>query len=245
MIAEKTDTSLIFNRIAGNYDFINHLLSFGADRYWRKKFVKGIPDRDYKTVVDLAAGTGDLLIQLKSLNAVKYYAIDPAQKMLDCAKKKFPDAVYVNSFAENIPLVDNFTDIVSIAFGIRNFSNPDKALNEINRILKPKGILAIMEFAIPKDRPLSKAYLFYFEKIMPLIGQKISGDKYAYSYFKDSVKDFNNKYNLSNMLISNGFKILDKSDMFFGAVKTYYLEKVSNVKISTKSQELHKICVNQ
>jgi demethylmenaquinone methyltransferase / 2-methoxy-6-polyprenyl-1,4-benzoquinol methylase len=238
MIVEKADTSLIFNRIACNYDFLNHLLSFGVDRYWRKIFVKNIPNRNYKTVVDLAAGTGDLLVLLKNLNATNYYAVDPAIKMLELAKKKFPDAIYVNSFAENIPLNNDSADIVTIAFGIRNFSNPDKALSEINRILKMNGILAIMEFDKPQKKSFSKAFSIYFDKIMPFIGEKISGDKAAYSYFSNSVNDFNSKYNLQKQLQYYGFEIIQKKSMFLGAVKMFYLKKVSDTNNSSQENIL-------
>ncbi len=216
----------IFNQIANKYDTLNHILSFGSDTYWRKVFVKKIPKRKYNNVVDLASGTGDMLLKLKKLKAKNYYAIDPAKKMLNIARQKFPDAVFLNNCAEDIPLVNDFSDLISIAFGIRNFSNPDKALKEIFRILKPGGILAIMEFERPAKSLISAPILYYFDHIMPYIGKKISGHSSAYLYLKDSVNSFTLNYNISNKMESEGFKVINKYKMLFGVVRIYIAEKL-------------------
>lgn len=225
MVDREVDSVLMFNKIAPKYDFLNHMLSFGADFFWRKEFVKTIPCKKYNVIVDLASGTGDLLVQLKSLSAEKYYAIDPADEMLSIAKRKINNAVFVKSYAENIPLIDKFTDLVTVAFGIRNFSDPDKALREIMRILKPGGVLAIMELNVPKKSILSYPYLFYFDKILPYIGEKVSGDNNAYSYLNKSVIDFNTHYNLKEKLNNAGFTVRTYKELSFGVVKIIIAEK--------------------
>lgn len=224
-MTENKNSHEVFNQIANKYDVLNHILSFGTDTYWRKVFVKKIPKKKYENAVDLATGTGDMLLKLKSLNAEKYYAIDPAVKMLDFARKKIPDVICINSFAEDIPLDNNFAGLISIAFGIRNFADPDKALKEIYRILKPGGILAIMEFERPAKSIISAPCLFYFDKVMPFLGKKISGHPSAYLYLKDSVNKFTTNYNISNKLESEGFKVINKYKMLFGVVRIYIGEK--------------------
>ena len=222
---DKTDTPLIFNRIARRYDLLNNVLSFGRDKYWRRKFVKLIPGKKYDIVVDIATGTGDVLVELKKINAKEYYGIDPAEKMLEIARRKFPEAHYITATAEKIPFADDFCELVTIAFGIRNFNEPDKALGEIYRILKPGGILSIMEFNFPKNRLFSVPYTFYFNHIMTFIGRQISGDKTAYSYLNNSVKDFNKNYNIKQKIQNTGFNIINQKSLSLGILEVFVVQK--------------------
>lgn len=221
----KIDTPLMFNRIAYRYDMLNHVLSMGADKLWRREFVKRIPNGKYDTIVDIATGTGSLLLEMQKLNANYYIGIDPAQKMINIAKEKVPEAMFISASAEKLPLDDECADLVSIAFGIRNFDNPVKALKEIHRILKDNAMFAILEFAVPKQRVFAKPYRFYFDNIMPFLGEKISGDHYAYSYLKESVKDFDLSFNICDEISRAGFQIIKHSKIFVGSVELCFAKK--------------------
>jgi demethylmenaquinone methyltransferase / 2-methoxy-6-polyprenyl-1,4-benzoquinol methylase len=222
---DKAETPEIFNQIASRYDFINHFMSLGIDKYWRNQFVKKIPIRNYNTIIDIASGTGDLLQELKKLNAKNYYALDPSANMLSKVNSKCPEAKCINASAENIPLINDLVDLATISFGIRNFSNPTKALHEIQRILKPKGILAIMEFNNLNDVKFKSSYSFYFNNIVPYIGGKLSGNNNAYKYFKDSVPAFYDEFNFEKELNANGFKIIYSNPCFLRIINVIIAEK--------------------
>lgn len=223
---ETINTPVIFNDIACKYDFINHILTFGVDNYWRKEFVKKIPKNNgYNNIIDIATGTGGMLPELKKLHAKNYYAIDPAEKMLNIARKKYDYAKCVNAFAESIPFNSNFADIISVSFGIRNFKNPKHSFKEAYRVLNENGLFAIMEFDVPQKGFFSYPYLFYFNKILPYLGETISGNNIAYKYFQESVHKFNSSFNIKNELLDCGFKIISTCSLFFGIVKIYISQK--------------------
>ncbi|MDD3686002.1 MAG: class I SAM-dependent methyltransferase, partial [Bacteroidales bacterium] len=131
----KENTPQMFDGIAVTYDKLNHRLSFSMDKNWRRKFVKILSFRKYETIVDVASGTGDLLVNLQKLNATKYIAVDPSPNMLEIAKTKVADAQFIVSGAESMPLADQYADLITVSFGIRNFVSPDEGLKEFYRVL--------------------------------------------------------------------------------------------------------------
>ena len=159
---EREKISTMFNNIAGSYDLLNHLLSFGIDKRWRKKLVGRVLLKNPKTVLDIACGTGDLTLALFK-KGIDVTGLDIAEKMMDVAKDKFtshirktkektqPEPCFVCASAESIPFKDSTFDAVTIGFGIRNFENRGESLLEISRVLKRVGTLAILEFATPKN----------------------------------------------------------------------------------------------
>ncbi len=215
----------MFDNIAGTYDRLNHILSFGMDKSWRKIFIKNLPEKKYKTIVDIASGTGDLLVNLQDLKAENYIAIDPAEKMLKIAMPKVPNAEFIVSPAENIPLQSESTDLVSISFGIRNFENLDKSFREIHRILRPDGIVSIMEFSQPKFFLFRWGFIIHLKIFLPLVGRVVSKDKSAYKYLQTSIFDFAENIDVFMLLQKNNLEKVNERKLLFGSVKIYTSRK--------------------
>ncbi len=197
----------MFDDIAGRYDFLNHFFTANLDKRWRKGIVKYIRSNNIKCdmLVDLASGTGDMAIELLNLTPLKIYALDISPKMLDMLKKKCDDDRIIIEVAEseNMPLESSSVDIVTIGFGIRNFSNLNKSLDEIYRILRPDGLLIVLEmFNLEKRNIL---FEFYFTKIMPVLGKLISRSNTAYSYLHNSVMNFKTVNQFIDLASNHGF----------------------------------------
>lgn len=226
-VLAKELTPKMFNEIAEDYDKLDHKLSFGLDNRWRKYLVKYLKNykENYEIIIDIASGTGDLLLQLKNLKAHKLIAIDPSNKMLNIAKTKVPDADFIVASAENLPIPDNYTDLITVAFGIRNFANLNKALNEFKRILKENGKIAIMEFAVPDNLLPAIGFKIYVKYFIPIIGYLHTGNYIAYKYLSESIFEFSNTTNVTQMLIDNGFKNIKQKKFIFGGVRIYCANK--------------------
>jgi demethylmenaquinone methyltransferase/2-methoxy-6-polyprenyl-1,4-benzoquinol methylase len=228
MEIKKEQTPEMFDEIAGTYDSLNHILSFGLDKKWRRKFIKNLPDKNYKTIVDIASGTGDLLMNLQNLNAVNYYALDPAENMLNIAKTKVPSAKFIVCTAENIPLPDNSCDLVTISFGVRNFADLNKAFAEIHRILVPNGVISIMEFSQPKFILFRLGFIIYLKLLLPLIGRLVSKNKSAYKYLQSSIFDFAKNIDVFKLLENNNLSKINEKRLLFGVVKIYVAGNVKD-----------------
>lgn len=184
----------MFDSIASKYDRMNHVMSLGIDRLWRRRFVRklsGLIPAD-AAILDLACGTGDLTKAL-SLKGYSVTGLDISPEMMAIGKQKCselkPQPQFVLGSAESIPFPDNIFDAVTISFGIRNFDHRASCLAEIHRVLKPGGRLAVLEFAVPRNRFWRALYLFYFKNSTRLIGHLV-GSAGAYGYFVDSVLSF-------------------------------------------------------
>lgn len=221
MEIKKENTPQMFDGIAGTYDKLNHRLSFSFDKIWRKKFVKKLAFRSYDTIVDVASGTGDLLLNLQKLRAKRNVAVDPSANMLELAKKKLPNAEFIVSSAESLPLSNESADLVTVSFGIRNFSSPDEALKEFYRILKPGGISSIMEFSVPHFLLFRWVYKLYLFTAIPIWAKLLSGDKKAYKYLAESIVHFDKTNNIAEKLITTGFVNVKTYKLMLGAVKIY------------------------
>ncbi|MCR5710389.1 MAG: bifunctional demethylmenaquinone methyltransferase/2-methoxy-6-polyprenyl-1,4-benzoquinol methylase UbiE [Bacteroidales bacterium] len=184
----------MFDSIAGKYDRMNHGMSLGIDRTWRKRFVRTLAGKlpDGASVLDLACGTADLTIALaqKGFNLT---GLDISREMVEVGKTKCsgldPQPRFIIGSAADIPFPDSSFDAVTIAFGLRNFDRRSECLAEIRRVLKPGGILAVLEFAIPRNPIWRALYLFYFKNSMRLMGRAV-GSPGAYGYLVDSVLAF-------------------------------------------------------
>lgn len=230
--SDKADSWKMFDRIAPRYDLLNRLLSFGQDIYWRNKTAAFLPDNDNIKLLDLATGTGDLLLTLmKDKRVVSGTGLDMAREMLAHAQLKINNSkikkpmTLLRGDAVNIPLNDNSFEAVTIAFGIRNVPDVSKTLKEMHRILKPKGRALILEFSLPKSALMKTLYLFYFRNILPLVGSLISGDSYAYKYLNKTVESFPYGQDFCELMEQAGFKMVRERQMTFGIATIYCGDK--------------------
>ncbi len=210
---KKQQVSKMFNNISGKYDFLNHFLSAGIDRRWRKKAIAELREIQPKIILDVATGTGDLALEAqKQLNPEKIIGIDIAVKMLDIGrgkiiKKGLTEIMTLEEGdSENLPFEDNSFDAVIVAFGVRNFANVEKGLQEMTRVLRQGGKCVILEFSKPKVFPIKQLYNFYFSSILPGIGRMTSKDKKAYAYLYESVQAFPEGKDFEQLLQKTGLK---------------------------------------
>jgi demethylmenaquinone methyltransferase / 2-methoxy-6-polyprenyl-1,4-benzoquinol methylase len=228
----KQDIKEMFSSIAPAYDFLNHLLSFGIDKYWRKKaiaiFLKHQTTTLNTTILDLATGTGDLAFALEKRTKSDITGCDLSPKMIEIAQKKQlkknSNITFQIADAEQLPFKNNQFNLISISFGIRNVSNLNSALSEINRLLKHYGFFLVLEFSKTSGWQ-GKLFNIYFKKILPLIGRIVSGNKTAYHYLPESVEKFHNKHSFVTVVENFGFSICEVKTMTFGLVNIYLFQK--------------------
>jgi demethylmenaquinone methyltransferase / 2-methoxy-6-polyprenyl-1,4-benzoquinol methylase len=193
---KKAQVAEMFNDIAGKYDFLNHFLSLGIDRLWRKKAIKEAGEVRPKKILDVATGTGDLAIAALSLGPDHITGIDIAEQMLAIGHQKLKDLGIEEKItlkkgdSEALDFVDSSFDVVMCAYGVRNFENLEPGLKEMQRVLRPGGKLVILEFSHPKQFPIKQVYKFYFRYILPTLGKLISRNNNAYTYLPESVMAF-------------------------------------------------------
>ncbi|HCY76300.1 MAG TPA: bifunctional demethylmenaquinone methyltransferase/2-methoxy-6-polyprenyl-1,4-benzoquinol methylase UbiE [Ignavibacteriales bacterium] len=221
MSEKKKQVKLMFDNIAGRYDFLNHFLSFGLDFYWRKKALKLTGLNSQSILLDVACGTGDVAIQAKKMRVQKIYGADFSHNMLKLFDKKseWIDGKLVQMVAENIPFKNESFTNITVAFGVRNFYDIQEGFNSFYRILKPNGKATVIEFRMPSNKIIKSIYRFYFKNILPVLGGIISGDKAAYTYLPDSVEEFDEKVNLEKLLANSGFKEIKKYNFTFQTVQ--------------------------
>jgi len=219
---QKQDTWKMFNQIYKSYDFLNRLLSFGIDPYWRKRLVKKIHIKKNMHVLDVATGTGDLLIAIKrALPDCQATGVDMAEKMLSIAKKKSSFIHFYQDDACCLSVKDQSIDLLTISFGIRNVKDPLLALKEFKRVLKPKSQVLILEFSIPTNKMIKGIYLLYFRYVLPFVGGLFSKNMAAYTYLNQSVEHFPQGQQFLNLMHDAGFIDLSYTSMTFGVVTLY------------------------
>jgi demethylmenaquinone methyltransferase/2-methoxy-6-polyprenyl-1,4-benzoquinol methylase len=202
----------MFGQIAPRYDLLNHLLSFNIDRYWRARTVRRVSavlNRPDARVLDLACGTGDLMLSLEARRGRAVLGSDFCHPMLVEARRKTSQKHFGSSVFEAdalaLPLQNASLDLITVAFGFRNFANYRRGLEELFRVLRPGGMLAILEFSQPRNALLAAGYNFYSLNLLPAIGGWISGSREAYSYLPDSVRKFPTAEELAREMRSVGF----------------------------------------
>ena len=230
-LGKKEQVAKMFNSISGRYDFLNHFLSLGIDISWRKKAIRFLKPFNPKTILDVATGTADFAIEALALNPEKVIGVDISQGMLAIGKKKIKSLGLENriilqlSDSENLPFEDNFFDAVIVGFGVRNFENLDKGLNEIFRVTKTGGRLVVLEFSKPTRFPMKQLFYFYSKFILPVVGKVISGDQSAYTYLPESVKAFPDGDDFLKHLIKAGYSATRCSPLTFGISSLYTAKK--------------------
>jgi demethylmenaquinone methyltransferase / 2-methoxy-6-polyprenyl-1,4-benzoquinol methylase len=202
----------MFAAIAPKYDLLNHVLSLNVDRQWRKVLMRRLTPvlkRPGVKVLDLCCGTGDVLLDLQAIAAVPVMGADFCHLMLVAARRKAArkqfEPLLIEADALQLPFADDTLDAISIAFGFRNFANYGAGLRELHRVLKPRGILAILEFSHPEGLVLKSTYGFYSRVVLPNIGALLSGSREAYAYLPDSIRKFPQAPELGSMMCETGF----------------------------------------
>lgn len=229
---KKVKVEAMFNDIAPRYDFLNHFLSLGIDIRWRKKVRKRIARIKPAQILDVATGTGDLAIELSKLRPEKITGIDIAANMLEIGKEKIKarklDTVIelVPGDSEDMPFPDNSFDAVTVAFGVRNFENLQKGLKEMHRVLRPGGMVAILEFSKPKSFPFRQIYNFYFKYILPGLGRAVSKNEEAYTYLPESVSTFPEDKAFINELTEAGYVNASQRRLTMGIATLYLAGKL-------------------
>lgn len=226
---EKQNIGSLFDRIAATYDKLNHILSFNIDKRWRKRAIRGMSS--HTQVLDVAIGTADLSIEiLRQGKAQQITGIDLSGEMMEIGRKKvskitgiLPDSQvnFVLGSALDMPFSDRQFDAVTCAYGVRNFSDLDRGLSEMHRVLQSEGELMILEFSYPSNRLIAWCYDLYFSHIMPFIGRILSHDPSAYSYLNRSVKHFIWGEQMCEHIRQAGFFDVNYQPLTFGITTIY------------------------
>lgn len=229
---KKEQVEEMFDNIAHNYDFLNHLLSAGIDNLWRKKAIKHIGKYNPKYIMDIATGTGDFAVDtVSNLKVDKVIGLDLSEQMLEIgriksAKKNYSDKIdFVKGDSEDLQYDDNTFDAMTAGFGVRNFENLEVGLKEMLRVLKPNGPLVILEPSTPTAFPMKQIFNIYFKGILPLIGRLFSKDHRAYTYLPESVEAFPKGKEFVNILEKIGYKNAKHHSLTFGICAMYTCEK--------------------
>jgi len=223
---KKDQVKQMFNKIAKRYDLLNHTLSLGMDFVWRRKAIKKITNNP-KKILDIATGTADFAISAAKYTDANITGIDISDRMINIGGKKIIKKDLKNRIklsiadSENLPFDKSSFDAITAGFGVRNFENLEKGLNEIYRVTKKDGFVVILEPSTPEIFPLKQIFRFYFNTILPKIGTLLSDDKSAYTYLPNSVKNFPNGKEFIKILDNIGFRKTSYFPLTFGIVSLY------------------------
>lgn len=229
--SKKEQVAEMFDNIAHHYDFLNHFLSMGIDKLWRKKAIGELKTVHPKRILDIATGTGDLALSALKLNPTEIVGVDISEEMLVFARKKIEKAGksdvihFAKGDSEQLQFPDQSFDGAMAAFGVRNFENLQLGLNEIFRVLKPGGKAVILEFSQPQNFLFKILYHFYFFQIVPFFGKMFSKDSRAYSYLPESVNAFPDGERFLEYMKKAGFDKLKNRPLTFGIASIYTGEK--------------------
>ena len=228
--SKKQQVSKMFDNIARHYDFLNHFLSLGIDKIWRRKMIAELVEVQPKRILDVATGTADVAIntikQLK-IKDLKIVGVDISNEMLNVGRKKLVtegvnDVIELQlADSENLPFEGNKFDAVTVAYGVRNFENLERGLAEMHRVLNANGKIVVLEFSRPRLFPFRQLFNFYFKNILPTIGKLTSKDARAYSYLYESVQAFPDGNDFLTVLNKVGFKNTSCTSLTLGICSLY------------------------
>lgn len=230
-LGKKEQVTKMFDTVSSNYDFLNRVLTFGLDIKWRKKVVNIVAKNKAKNILDIATGTGDLAIMLSKINDAKIVGLDISKGMLNVAKEKVltkklnHKIELVLGDSENLNFKDETFDAITVGYGVRNFEDLDKGLQEIYRVLKPNGVFVVLETSQPSKFPIKQLFTFYSKYIIPFVGGLFSKDKKAYSYLPKSAALFPFGKKFNNILLKNGFNTAVDYPVAFGISTIYKATK--------------------
>lgn len=230
--SKKEQVATMFDNIAFRYDFLNHLLSMGIDKIWRRRAIRLLKSIPSPRILDIATGTGDLALAALKLKPSEIVGLDISKEMLKVAqvkvdKRELSSTIkLIHGDSENIPFPDNSFDAITVAFGVRNFENLNRGLSEMSRVLKPGGKVVILEFSNPTQFPVKQIYGFYFKYVLPFWGGLFSKDKAAYTYLPESVRAFPEGKQFELVMVNAKLKPLKSLKQTFGVATIYYGEKL-------------------
>jgi len=225
--SKKEEVAEMFNNISGKYDFLNHFLSLGIDKIWRRKAVKMLEAIKPERILDLATGTGDFAIESLKLAPKEIVGMDISEGMLEVGRRKMKKKGVDNIISmrlgdsEALPFEDGYFDAFTVGFGVRNYEHLEKGLSEMLRVLRPEGKGIILEFSKPKKFPVKQYYAFHSKYIIPFFGKRISKDDKAYAYLPESVAAFPEGKDFEDILKKVGYRDV-QSKRVGGGIATIY-----------------------
>lgn len=229
--SKKEQVARMFDSIAYKYDFLNHFLSMGIDKLWRKKAISKLKKRNIQKLLDIATGTGDFAIEASRIPNIRITGVDISEQMLEEGRRKIKKKglsekiELLKGDSEQLNFADQSFDAITVAFGVRNFENLQLGLKEMYRVLKPGGIVVVLEFSKPVSFPFKQLYNFYFKYILPVIGRLVSKDRTAYTYLPESVSQFPDGKKFTGQLEMAGFKNSQFEMLTMGVATIYTGEK--------------------
>jgi demethylmenaquinone methyltransferase/2-methoxy-6-polyprenyl-1,4-benzoquinol methylase len=228
---KKEQVAQMFNNISHKYDFLNHFLSMGIDKLWRKRAINLLRPDAPKEILDIASGTGDFALEALKLQPNRVVGMDISVGMLEKGREKMKKRKVDHIISmevgdsENLPFGDNSFDAVTVGFGVRNFENLEKGLGEMLRVLRPGKTAVILEFSKPRKFPIKQSFNFYSKRIIPFIGRMVSKDKAAYTYLPESVAAFPEGQDFLDILSKVGYKDVKSRPVSGGIATIYYGKK--------------------
>lgn len=230
--SKREQVEQMFNHIAPTYDRLNHTMSMGIDRRWRKKAIKALRSYAPQQLLDVATGTGDFAILACSLlHPAQLTGIDISEGMMEVGREKVKAAGleqvirFEKQDCTQLTLADESFDAVTVAFGIRNFEHLDRGLSEMCRVLRRGGHLVILELSAPEQFPMKQLYRLYSSVVIPLIGRLISRDRSAYTYLPESIQAFPQGEVMQEVIRKAGFTKVTFQRLTFGVCTLYIAEK--------------------
>lgn len=224
---KKQQVEHMFDQIAPKYDFLNHFLSMGVDKWWRRKAIRMLKNYQPSRILDVATGTGDFAVEAAKIGPSEIIGFDLSEQMIRVGTEKVKRLKldYLIQFekgdSEQMPFASESFDAITVAFGVRNFENLEKGLHEFHRVLKPGGVAVILEFSRPRVFPFKQLYLFYFRHILPFVGGMVSKDSSAYTYLPESVMAFPDDQDFLRILASTGFSRCRQRRLTMGIATIY------------------------
>lgn len=225
--SKKEEVAEMFNNISKRYDFLNHFLSLGIDKIWRRKAINQLKEINPQRLLDIATGTGDFALAALKLNPKEIIGVDISEGMLNVGREKMKKKGVDNVIqlhlgdSEALPFEDAFFDALTVGFGVRNYENLERGLTDMLRVLRPGGKAVILEFSKPKAFPVKQIFGFYSKFLIPFWGKLISKDKRAYTYLPESVAAFPEGSDFLTIMTKIGYKDV-KAKTVSGGIATIY-----------------------
>lgn len=229
--SKKAEVKHMFNAIAQRYDFLNHFLSLGIDKGWRKKAIKTLADMPSPRLLDVATGTADMAIMANKMLKCNVVGTDLSAGMLEVGRQKVEalgksaEITLREADSEELPFGDAEFDAITVAFGVRNYENLDKGLGQMARVLRRGGRMVVLEFSRPTRFPFKQIYMFYFRHVLPLMGGLVSKDRRAYEYLPESVLAFPCGADFEAHMRLAGIEPIKRISLTLGVATIYVGEK--------------------